>query len=510
MNGSRRVSFVGNKARRWCFRLLVIPLSLSPLVLLELACLVCGAGRPDLQVDPFVGFANSRPLFVKSADGDRYEIAQNRQLCFRPDSFAHPKPPGEFRVFCLGGSTVQGRPFAIETSFTSWLELSLQAADPNRPWEVVNCGGISYASYRLVPILEEVLAYEPDLIILYTGHNEFLEDRSYASLKYQPPWLRRSIALASRLHSFHLLRNFYRRIAAADRPSTSRSVLPEEVRARLDYDGGLEKYHRDLSWKAGVASHFQFNLERMAGMCQAHQVPLWLVDPVSNLQNCPPFKSASGDSLSDSQRKQWQRLREEASHSYRPHVLRAIELLEQAAQLDDQHAGVFYDLGKCYLLTGDFDRARSNFLLAKENDICPLRITEPLRAAIRTVAERHGLPVIPVYQAFCEKSRGGIPGDHWMADHVHPSIPGHQFIAELMMSEFCRQGMVTPTGGWQARRDRLFQEQIARLPENYYVQGWQRLENLRRWTEGRSTLGPYPNHESQKGTQLFSGSGRSE
>src|SRR5262249_61251249 len=97
---------------------------------------------------------------------------------FRPDSFAAKKSPHEFRVFCLGGSTVQGEPFEIETAFTTWLELSLQAADPERKFDVINCGGVSYATYRLVPVLQEVAGHQPDLIIFFEGHNEFLEDRA--------------------------------------------------------------------------------------------------------------------------------------------------------------------------------------------------------------------------------------------------------------------------------------------------------------------------------------------
>ena len=92
------------------------------------------------------------------------------------------KSRDEFRIFCLGGSTVQGRPYANETSFTTWLELSLQAADPRRQWQVVNCGGVSYASYRLLPIMKETLQYEPDLYIIYTGQNEFLEERTYGEI----------------------------------------------------------------------------------------------------------------------------------------------------------------------------------------------------------------------------------------------------------------------------------------------------------------------------------------
>jgi hypothetical protein len=55
------------------------------------------------------------------------------------------------------------------------LELELQATQPDRTWEVINCGGVSYGSWRLVAVLKEVLQYAPDLIILATGENEFLE-----------------------------------------------------------------------------------------------------------------------------------------------------------------------------------------------------------------------------------------------------------------------------------------------------------------------------------------------
>ena len=157
-----------------------------PLLLAEVLCILCDWGRPEELGDPFVGFRGSRPLFVRRDDQDRYVLDPDRETFFRPESFAAHKGAREFRIFCLGGSTVQGRPYAIETSFTTWLELSLQAAAPDRQWEVVNCGGVSYASYRLAPILSEILNYQPDLIIVYTGHNEFLEERTYGAIKARP------------------------------------------------------------------------------------------------------------------------------------------------------------------------------------------------------------------------------------------------------------------------------------------------------------------------------------
>ena len=149
------------------FRLAAVLLSLLPLLVCELVFIALGWGRPGEVEDPYVGFDEQRPLFVRR--GGNYEIPESRQEFFQPASFAAEKPAGTFRIFCLGGSTVQGRPYATETSFTAWLALNLQAAEDSRRWEVVNCGGVSYASYRLVPILRELLAHEPDLFVIYTG-----------------------------------------------------------------------------------------------------------------------------------------------------------------------------------------------------------------------------------------------------------------------------------------------------------------------------------------------------
>ncbi|MFW6168867.1 MAG: hypothetical protein ACODAD_00150 [Planctomycetota bacterium] len=56
----------------------------------------------------------------------------------------------------------------------------LPVAHPSRRWEVVNAGGVGYASYRVAKLMEELVRYEPDLFIIYSGHNEFLKRRTYA------------------------------------------------------------------------------------------------------------------------------------------------------------------------------------------------------------------------------------------------------------------------------------------------------------------------------------------
>ncbi len=83
-----------------------------------------------------------------------------------------------FRIVCLGGSATYGRPFFDHTSFAGWLRAFLPKADPSRKWEVINAGAISYASYRVKGLMAELARFEPDLFIVYMGHNEFLERRT--------------------------------------------------------------------------------------------------------------------------------------------------------------------------------------------------------------------------------------------------------------------------------------------------------------------------------------------
>ena len=185
---------------------------------------------------------------------------------------------------------MQGRPWSKETSFTTFLELALTEADPSRDWEVINCGGVSYASYRLVPILQECLQYEPDLFILCTGHNEFLEDRTYGHIKHAPAVLRVSQKVFGRTADVHADSRSRRKKSAGQRRET-RPQLSGETEPILDYHDSLKAYHRDPDWRAGVIVHYESNLARMIAMAREAGVPMLVVLPPSNLGDCVPFKS---------------------------------------------------------------------------------------------------------------------------------------------------------------------------------------------------------------------------
>ncbi|MBL7153224.1 MAG: SGNH/GDSL hydrolase family protein [Phycisphaerae bacterium] len=475
----------GGRLRWVLFRLAGVVVVLLPLVVFEVVLRLCvPAPAVDLD-DPYVSFSGVRRLFVPDSTGRRFETAKERLKAFRPQSFAAVKGPGAFRVFCLGGSTVQGRPYAVETSFTTWLELNLRAARPDADFEVVNCGGISYASYRLVPIMRELLVHEPDLFIIYTGHNEFLEDRTYERVKKMPRTLMRLHLALLNLRSYSLGNQLLSRRRGG---RSSKSVLPVEAQAKLDFEDGLKSYHRDNAWRRGTIAHFGRNLESMVRISGGAGVPVILVNPVSNLKDCRPFKSQFGVGLSEQQKGRVVELRARAGKLGWGDTYGKIGLLEQAVAIDNRHASLLYLLGKCYARIGRFAEAKKWFVLAKEEDVCPLRIVEPMHEAVGRVAARYQVPLVDVKALIEERTEDGIPGDEWLLDHVHPSIAGHQVIADALYQAMEKMGLVRTGEGWRAARDELWQRHLSSLDELYYAHGADRLKRLKNWSRGPTPI----------------------
>lgn len=484
-DGSRRAPL-----RSWHglgFRAASILLGLSPLILFEAVLRVAGLGQVSTAEDPYVGFIDVQPLFKHNPHTDRFEIPRDRVL-FQPDSFPATKTDSTFRVFCLGGSTVQGRPYGIQTSFTAWLELDLREVDPTRDWEVINCGGISYASYRIAPIMQELLGHDPDLFVIYTGHNEFLEERTYRGVKQTPPWVARTHRQLSRLRSFNVIRSWFVTDASVSPQALrkSRSVLAHEVESLLDYRGGLDEYKRDAVWRAGVVRHYEFNLRRMVRMAENAGVPIVLVNPVANLKDTPPFKVLHGDEVTALERERFQAHRSAAGSLDRSLEGR-IESLTAAIEIDPRHAGIHFELGKCLEARRMFDLAMPSFVRAKEEDICPLRMTEPLHAALARVASETSATWLDARTLFEGLTEDGILGNEWLVDHVHPSIKGHQRLAEALCSTMGRMHLVAISPGWEARMPALYRQHLDRLEPVYYVKGRQQLEGLRMWSHGRSS-----------------------
>lgn len=492
-----------SKRRVWWFRLAAVGFGLFLLVMFEVVCWRFDWGRPSHTEDPFVGFREIHPLFELEETGERLVIPPARLSFFAPESFPAKKDDNTYRIFCLGGSTVQGRPWSKETSFTTFLELALNEADSNTNWEVINCGGVSYASYRLVPILQECLQYEPDLIILCTGHNEFLEDRTYGHIKNASPILAVPQRWFGGLRTYTLVRSVVGRVTgqSAESLPENRPQLGGETQPILDYHDSLQAYHRDAEWREGVIAHYESNLARMVSLTEQADVPKVVVLPPSNLGDSPPFKSEHREGISASDRDTFDRLFAEARDRYRTDLSGAIANLKAAIQVDDQYAAVWYELGQCYRTKGVAYQAREAFVRARDEDICPLRILSPMEAALKKVVQETDTPWLDAHALLEADCRQHILDGKRLIDHVHPTIPSYQKIADALVEKLAEQGIVHPKPDWQIQAHVIYEQHVDQLGTHYHNKGVRTLDNLRIWTQGQADGPEWPGKPSDEEIQ---------
>lgn len=415
-------------------------------ILAEIILFLAGVEPLCRNVDPYVGFAPNMPLFVEqtAAGGSRYlATAENKLAFFNPQRFAAEKPPDTYRIFCLGGSVTYGRPYDDTTSFCGWLRALLPAADRSRNWEVINAGGISYASYRVAMVMREVAQCQPDLFVIYSGHNEFLEERTYGEIAGMPETLRRLGAALGRVRLYSLAARI------AGREPGGGAVLGSEVEAMLDKTVGPESYQRDDRLRERIIEHYRFNLERMVGIAKGAGADVILVVPASNLKDCRPFKSQNADGLAPEELAAFNRLTASAAELMdRGSLGESLAAADSALAVDGRHADALYLRGGILWLLGRYGEAKAVFTQARDEDVCPLRALSPMGDTVRDSARELGVMAVDFDRLAAEMSPHSTAGAEIFLDHVHPTIVTNRRLAFAIMQAMAGGGIMQAAGRW--------------------------------------------------------------
>jgi tetratricopeptide (TPR) repeat protein len=449
-----------NKQRTPLWQALVLPVAaiLIFLLLLEGGLSLFGVKLALQTEDPFVGFAANVPLFVPSSGSAGEQLlttAPNKQGFFNSQSFQREKASGAFRIFCLGGSTTYGRPYNDTTSFSGWLRELLPAADGNKKWEVINAGGISYASYRVAHLMEELVHYQPDLFIVYTGHNEFLEERTYRQIRAIPPVIRSTVSLLAHTRTWSAMTAVLQRLGIHHSQTNpkERDQLRGEVNAILDRSAGLKRYTRDDPLRDNILEHYRLSLERMVAMARSVGAKIIFITPASNLKDCTPFKSEHTQGLNPGQLQRSEQILARAKEDSRLGNWKdALDLLETAAAFDPRYAELQYRRGQALLALGRFDEAEQALRRARDEDVCPLRALTPMQQIVAEIASEQEVGMVDyvelLEQRVQEKHGHRIPGKEFFLDHVHPTIEGHKILAEALTQAMSNQGIVRFGPDW--------------------------------------------------------------
>jgi len=168
---------------------------------------------------------------------------------------------------------------------------------------------------------------------------------------------------------------------------------------------------------------FSDNMSDLLGKLKEAQVPVIISDLVSNVRDLPPFRSLDDGNYP-----------------------RADSLFSNAKRLEADRL---------------FDKAKEEYIQAKDLDVIRFRAPEDVNKIIAHLADSLGLSQISLKSLFEKYSPQGIIGNSLMTDHLHPNIDGYFLMAEGFFQALRDHGMIE--NYWDSTRVQ---------PWTYYRHNW--------------------------------------
>ena len=313
-----------------------------------------------------------------------------------PDGFDIVKKENSFRVFVLGESSVEGWPYVPNASFPRQLKRKLELYFPKNTIEVINCGISAINSYTVRDLIPGILAQKPDLVIIYTGHNEYYGALGVASSVnlINSRYLVNTYLWLSDFKTVQLVQNFLRWINSlfsSIQPLNNLDKSNETLMSRMIGESLID-LDSDLFYD-GI-NQFQGNMDDVLKILTAQNIPVILSTLTCNLKDQKPFISTKTKGFPSA------------------------ELIYENAQES--------------LRTGDFEKSKQLFLYAKELDALRFRAPQKINGVIRILSKKYNCQLVDIDSVFSATSPTKIAGNNLFVDHLHPNIEGYRVIANTI------------------------------------------------------------------------------
>ncbi len=371
-----------------------------------------------------------------------------------PEYFLVSKPPGTFRIFCLGGSTTVGYPYWYNGAFSSFLRDRLNILFHDRSIEIINVGMTATNSYTVLDLSKELIQYDPDLFIVYDGHNEFYGALGVASNDRVAParWMTILYLQMVHLRTFQLTKNIISELFTLfGRPPidySNRTTIMEQVSRGKNVRMGSDTYNHGLTI-------FQQNLKDLSELCQSRHIPLFLSTQVSNLRNQSPFISNNSPDISERQKKQFQQLYTRGVELQSKNLIdSALISFRLAVTLDTLYADAHYRLAQCLDRKGKGNEALLEYILARDYDELRFRTDSKFNNFIRSMGDHKHCFIADIEKVFKSHSQDSLIGYNLIIEHLHPNAWGHFFIAKEYARMMQECGLIASTREW-AKRDTI-------------------------------------------------------
>jgi lysophospholipase L1-like esterase len=343
---------------------------------------------------------------------------------FRKARFPERKDPDTIRIFVLGGSSAYGLYVGDADAFSGRLKHLLTGRHPDRNFEVINLGCPGWASNRVLNLIGSLGDLDPDLFVVYSGHNELLqgkvdrgpdiEDSRWrlrllkSSNLYR--WIDHMVASARRGQEFQEVREDMAALEAGRSLVFDPSTLPADERLRPD-PALLED----------AARQYGANVRRMVELGRDTGVP------VANLWSPPTV--AAGDLLTREGSPQSARFLEGLQALKEARLDEAGRILGDLAESEPADAGLHYWLGVTLFRSGETETGRLELQAALDRDVRTHRINSLMEQALLGAGGDQVLDFRPVLRTTGTDAEAA----ELFSDHCHPTEKGHRLIADALL-----------------------------------------------------------------------------
>jgi len=354
----------------------------------------------------------------------------------------HLEKKNRFRIFCLGGSTTAGYPYNTlpeyncPASFPNYLRAILQYNSNLPEIEMLNLGSNAFNSMSVLKVFEDIRKYNPDLVIVYTGHNEYFGPNEFALSKkankiFNKKWFN---------HTFFTLRQTY--LYQGMRWILKKVLKRGEVEYKDYAEWSLQNtIQHDDPYHETIRNNFEKNLTELVRMAKKSGIKIVLCTPVSNL-TFPPFVSRFSRELNPETRALWDTLRIEASLYFdEGRYDDALGVWEQLYLIDSSYADVHYYTGMNYAMVKEYDIANLALTQAADLDALPFRAKPSIQEISRKIAKQENIILADADQFFRQLSGKYYPESSLLLDHVHPTEPGYYYLALFLARTMVTNGI---------------------------------------------------------------------
>jgi lysophospholipase L1-like esterase len=386
---------LSRKKLRW-FRVIAFSIPVFILLLAEVLLRLLNYGHDTSLFIKYPDDANYWVINKYASEKYFSDTANATKGSIEP--FKVEKAKNTFRIFVLGESTTAGYPYLHNGSFHRWLQYRLMHTYPDLNFEVINVSLTAVNSYTVLDFGKQVVNYQPDAVLIYTGHNEYygaLGIGSTSHIANSRFWVQTVLTL-KQWRLVQLINNMIRSF----KPASANPDQRDNLMKRMVQQQAIP--YRSAAYQAGI-TQFKNNMTGLCRFMQDKNVPVFLSDLVSNEKDLKPFISDTSDTSANM-------LYAQANDSYQ---------------------------------AGKYQQAKQEYIKAKEFDLLRFRAPEAMNVIVKDLARQYGnVHLVNARSVFEQHSPNGIIGNETILEHVHPNLYGYALLSEAFYQSIKSAGLI--------------------------------------------------------------------